>query len=97
MRRWGLLLWIVLALALTGCAGETTDADRASGDSTTSVSTDDLVTRAAEITKAMDADPAAVESILETHGVTPEEFEEMMYEIAADPALSEAYEAALAE
>jgi hypothetical protein len=97
MRRSGLLLWIVLALVLTGCAGETPDADRASSESTTSVSNDDLVTRAAEITKAMNADPSAVERILETHGVTPEEFEEMMYEIAADPALSQAYEAALAE
>jgi hypothetical protein len=56
----------------------------------------DLPTRAAEITLAVEADPDSADAILEQHGVTVDEFEEMMFEIAADPELTRAYEAALA-
>jgi hypothetical protein len=97
MRRASILLWIVLAAALAGCGGDAPEVEAESNTAAATVESADLASRAASITKAMNADPDAVEAILESHGVTPDEFEQMMYEIAADPELSKAYDSALAE
>jgi len=87
-----LLLTVALALA-TGCSGSEPDASGAPAEATVE---NDLVTQAAAIARAIEADPDAADAILESHGVSVEDFEQMMYEISADPALASAYEAALA-
>ncbi|MBW2461096.1 MAG: hypothetical protein JRH11_05585 [Deltaproteobacteria bacterium] len=57
---------------------------------------DDPVERAAAIARDIQADPANAEEVLEDHDITIDEFEELIYEIAADPEQSQRYEAALA-
>jgi len=51
--------------------------------------------QAAEIAREIKASPDDAEEILEDHEMSIEEFEAMMYEIAADPDLSERYQALL--
>lgn len=48
----------------------------------------------AAIADAIEARPNAVDSILAAHNLTSAVFDSLMYEIAADPALSAAYEEA---
>jgi uncharacterized coiled-coil DUF342 family protein len=43
---------------------------------------------------ATEREPKRLTEILETHGTTPEAFQELLYKIAQDPELTEAYEAA---
>jgi hypothetical protein len=97
MRRAYLLLGIALFVFSLGCAGSepepAVEAEPEAG-SVTAAEPEDLVTRAAEIAAAIEADPDGAEEILQRHEVTIEEFEQMMFEIAADPELSKAYEAA---
>jgi hypothetical protein len=50
--------------------------------------------KAAAIADAIASNPAQMESILEKHGMTTEEFEALLYEISEDETLSNAYEAA---
>jgi hypothetical protein len=86
------LLVATLVLSL-GCAGSD------SGPVTESPETsqvDERIALAAEIARAVEADPDAAEEILASHDITIEQFEEMMYEISANPELTKAYEAALA-
>ncbi|HEX7023852.1 MAG TPA: hypothetical protein VF187_03455 [Gemmatimonadales bacterium] len=88
-----LSLGIAVLLAATGCArGEekpdtpvvttTTGADRAVG--------------AAAVANAIAERPSAADSILKAAGYTPDSFQALMYEIAADSAMSAAYAAAKA-
>jgi len=95
MNRAGLLLLIGCALIFCGCgapAPEPPTQETAAADAT-----GDIVQRAAEIARAIEADPDSAEQILQDQGLTAEQFEEMIYEISADPELSKAYEAALAD
>jgi len=95
MNRAGLLLLIGCGLIVAGCGAP---APEPPAEETAAVDApSDIVERAAEIAKAIDADPDSAERILQDHGLTVEQFEDMMYEISADPELSKAYEAALAE
>jgi hypothetical protein len=92
MKRAGYLLWITLFLLGAGCAGP--------GDeqkTEPAAQTGDIVSQAAEIARAIEADPDTAEQVLERHDLTVEEFEQMMYEIRADPELSKAFEAAVAD
>ena len=58
---------------------------------------DEPVERGAAIAREIRAEPAKAEAILEEHEITIEEFEALMYEIAADPELSARYEELLEE
>ena len=49
---------------------------------------------AAQIAEAIEKEPKGLTEILEAHGMTPEAFQELLYKIAQDPELTEAYEAA---
>jgi len=51
--------------------------------------------RAAEIAQEIQASPDDAEEILEDHEMSIDDFEALMYEIAADPELSERYQALL--
>jgi uncharacterized lipoprotein YajG len=54
----------------------------------------DKAREAAEIAVAIEKEPGRLTEILEAHGTTPEAFQELLYQIAQDPELTEAYEAA---
>ena len=54
----------------------------------------DEVAKAAAIAKEIEAAPDRAVEILESHGMTPEQWEALMYDIASDPARAEAYAAA---
>lgn len=49
------------------------------------------VKTAVHIARSIQAEPASMNRILEGQGMAREDFEEMPYEIATDPVLSEAY------
>ena len=83
-----LMRGVAIALAVAGCAR----ADNAA-DSTTAAAADPVVAAAATA-KAIEANPAAADSILTAAGYTRESFQQFMYEIAADSAKSAAYSAA---
>ena len=53
------------------------------------------VQRAVTVARAIEADPAAVDSILTAHGLTRAGLDSLMYAIAADSAKAAAYSAAL--
>lgn len=85
-----------------GCArGERSDADTA-GDTVTSTgstgstagSTADRARSAATVANAIAANPARADSILQAAGYTRDSFQAVMYEIAADSAMSAVYAAA---
>lgn len=53
------------------------------------------VDKAITIAKELRAQPDDAEKILERHGMTAEQWEALMYDIAGDPALAAEYEAGL--
>ena len=95
MKRAGLLLLIVCCWIVAGCAAP--EPEQPAQEIVAADAAGDIVQRAVEIAKAIEADPDAAGQVLEDHGLTVEQFEQMMYDISADPELSRAYEAALAE
>ena len=97
MKRAGLLLLVGCCLIVAGCAAPEPEPPAQEEAAVEAPAPNDLVQKAVEIAKAIEADPDATEQILEGHGLTADEFEQMMFEISADPELSKAYEAALAE
>jgi hypothetical protein len=54
----------------------------------------DAASRAAEIARAIDADPSRADAILKEKGMTAADLDALMYEVAADPALTDRYVAA---
>lgn len=89
MRR--LCLGAVVLLVATGCARGDENPDTAVIEATP---TPDRATAAAAVANAIAANPAAADSILSAAGYTRDSFQELMYEIAADSAMSAAYAAA---
>jgi len=82
-----------LALTLAACASDD-DAPPAAQAATDSVAIDTsmaLVTRAATVTLGVEAMPAKADSILTASNLTIDEYEALMYRIAADSALSALY------
>ena len=79
-----------LLLASVACArGDDASSERAADTSAAA-----RATTAAAVANAIAAKPAAADSILRAAGYTPEQFEQLMYDIAADSAMSAAYAAA---
>ena len=84
-----------LLLIALGCArGERGDADTTPAASTSTASPADRARAAAAVAKAIEANPAGADSILQAAGYTRDSFEKMIYEIAADSVMSAAYAAA---
>ena len=52
------------------------------------------VREAAQMAVAIEREPARLAEILEAHGMTADEFQDLLYEIAQDPELTRAFEAA---
>ena len=84
----------VMLGALLGCARDTGNADTAGATTTAVAAPADSATAAAAISNAVAANPSAADSILRANGHTPESFERLLYEIAADSAMSARYVAA---
>lgn len=78
-------------LGLIGC-GDDDEAPPPPSVAAAEAESDDPVDRAVAIGKAIKAEPDRTEEILAERGMTIEELEELMYEIAADPELSERYQ-----
>jgi hypothetical protein len=76
-----LLAAILLSLCLASLPGCGDDGE-----------SDDPVERGAAIARQIKADPESAEEILEEHEMSIEDFEALMYEIAADPEMSERYQ-----
>lgn len=87
------VLWLgaALLLAAAGCAGGGEQADTAVAGAG---ATADRAVTAAVVANAIAANPAAADSILSAAGYTPDGFQQLMYEIAADSAMSASYAAA---
>ena len=86
---------LLLASACARDAGQTADTAARGATAAAATPTDRAVT-AGEMAKAMAANPAAADSILRANQHTPESFERLMFEIAADSAMSARYAAAKA-
>lgn len=85
---------LVLAALLTACEAP---ADRRADDAEPSPAADSIpayVNDVAGIANAVERQPAAADSILAAHDMARAAFDSLIYEIAADPALTAAYEAA---
>lgn len=95
------VVFVMLCAALAGCGAEPpaepTPAETAAAGDTAAPAPEmaDSVRTAVGIARELEADPEAAEAILERHGMTTEEFDEMMYDIAADPELARQYREAL--
>ena len=87
----------VAAIALIaglGCAREERAPDTSAAAAGATSSATDRARAAATIANAIAAKPAAADSILTANGHTRESFQRLMYDIAADSALSAVYAAA---
>ena len=76
------------------CAREERRPDTSAAAVTANASETDRARAAATIANAIAANPAAADSILTANGHTRESFQRLMYDIAADSALSAVYAAA---
>jgi hypothetical protein len=79
---------LILAAACGRPGGESASA--AGGTSTTTP-----LDRAVAVARAIQATPAAADSILAAHGLTRDGFDSLMYDIAADSSLARAYTEAI--
>ena len=79
------LLPLLLLLAPVGCGGGGGDGDTGSA---VDAASSERVVEAVEIQKEINADAGRAEEILQEHGMTIDDYEDMMAEISADPELS---------
>lgn len=86
---------VSLALLMTAAACAGPKAAKQDTATTTATATPaDRAAKAAAISNAIAANPAAADSILKANGYSQEQFQKEMYDIAADSAQSAAYAAA---
>ncbi|HET9454408.1 MAG TPA: hypothetical protein VFO66_09005 [Gemmatimonadaceae bacterium] len=86
------LLRACAALLVLGTACARTDSP--AGDTMATTGGTDRVATAARVSNAIAANPAGADSILQANGMTADEFQRLMYEIARDSSQSAAYAAA---
>ena len=87
---------LAAAFTIAACAGDRTPDASSAADTAAAVDTSmALVIRGASIAIAVDSAPAAADSILRAAGMTAEAYDELMYQIASDSALSRMFEEAL--
>ncbi len=86
-----------LMLIATGCAADDRHSDTTAAHASAAARDTSVAGRArsaAAVANAIAAKPAAADSILRAAGYTREEFEKLLYDIAADSAMSAVYTAA---
>jgi hypothetical protein len=86
--------WLALGAALILAAACSRPEGNASGEPR-GASTTTAVDRAVAVARAIQANPAAADSILAAHGLTRAGFDSLMYDVAADSALARAYTEAI--
>jgi hypothetical protein len=92
----GILIVLLIAMA-AGCPAPTAE-EGAAGDEAAvaeSAPLPEQVQKAVDIAKALEADPNRIEAILEEAVMTADEYEALLYDIAADPELSRLYNEAM--
>lgn len=82
-----------LLLATAACASGEKKSDTAAA-TTTAAPANNRARTAASVANAIEANPAKADSILKAAGFTRDSFQQAMYEIAADSAMSADYAAA---
>lgn len=93
------ILTLLLAGLLSGCPApepEPVDTGEAAA-ATEAAPLPEQVQKAVDIAKAVEAAPDRVEAILEQAVMTADEYEALLYDIAADPELSRLYNEAMAD
>ena len=85
---------ILLSVLLFACGGGAEKGSAPTGGSAPAAPS--KAVKAAALSRELRANPDDADAILERNGMTRPQFEDLMYEIAADEELSKAYEQALA-
>lgn len=86
------LRWALLAVVLLACgdAPEQTDREPAAD----AVPVPEWVDDVAAVANAIEARPGAIDSILQANDMTREQLDSLLYEVAADQTLTQAYQTA---
>ena len=91
-------LGILIVILVAFTAGCPAPEQNAAGEEAAVVEATPLpeqVQKAVDVAKALESDPDRVAAILEEAVMTPEEYEALLYDIAADPELSRLYNEAM--
>lgn len=85
-----------VALLVGGCSAESAETAETveSEPETIQSEVPEFVAQVADVARAIGQNPAAADSILEAHQMTRSQLDSLMFEIAMDSALTEAYEEA---
>ena len=83
-----------LLLATAACASGEKKSDTTAVTTTSAAPANNRARTAASVANAIEANPAKADSILKAAGFTRDSFQQAMYEIAADSAMSADYAAA---
>jgi hypothetical protein len=90
---WRLMPILALLAMFTAC-GETADRPAETDRLPDAEPVPEWVSHVAAVADAIEARPIAVDSILQAHDMTRAVFDSLLYEVAADPTLTAAYEEA---
>ena len=89
-------LFAVLALALTGCGGQSYDqGGRQDAVEAAAQTAHDAVDAAVAVARELESGTQPAEQVLEEHGLTVDRFEELLYEISSDSELAKRFSEAL--
>jgi len=89
-------LFIVLALSLSGCGGQSYDQGEAHEAVEAAAETaHDIVDQAVAVARDLESGAGSAEQVLEEHGITVEKFEGLLYEISSDSKLAKKFREAL--
>jgi hypothetical protein len=94
MTRAIMLLAVGASLGLGACRSKAPDAD-AGGAAASVTPAEHMVQQAVVVGKALEANPAASDSILAAHNLTRAGLDSLMYAIAADSAMARMYSEAV--
>lgn len=81
---------MALTLAVAACSGSQPGTEEEAGAASDVPA---WVGDMAEMANAIEAQPAAADSIIQANGMSRAAFDSLLYQIAADPVLTQAYEA----
>ena len=85
---------LLVSLACAPASTTEESATPAATEQNASASSLEKAREAAQMAVEIEKEPGRLTEILEAHGMTSEEFQELLFEIAEDPELTRAYEAA---
>jgi len=85
-------LFVVLALLLPGCGGQSYDQGDVQEAVTAAAETvSDVVDQAVAVARDLESESKSAEQVLDEHGITVERFEELIYEISSDSKLAKKF------